>query len=139
MGICKSNDTVDTFYDQQLNNYNECPPPRLESMEVMTGPTTHSFAFYPGENELIQFDEGSYNSDLPNLEISNLVSDEHSKKVNTNPNSTTLENGNYSTFQYHVKSIFGTQNSSTGELLIKSSDQSTLNVFSSIYVRFRNF
>ncbi|KAM9954708.1 hypothetical protein ACTFIW_003308 [Dictyostelium discoideum] len=43
---------------QLLNNQNECTPPRLESMEAMSGlPTTHSFAFYPGEDELIQFEE----------------------------------------------------------------------------------
>ncbi|KAM9954876.1 hypothetical protein ACTFIW_000979 [Dictyostelium discoideum] len=95
------------------------------SMEAMSGlPTTHSFAFYPGEDELIQFEEGFYNTDLPNLEISNLVSDDSSpnsssssshvssstgniprsidqtiSRVNTNPNSTTLETGDYSTFQ----------------------------------------
>ncbi|KAM9954350.1 hypothetical protein ACTFIW_003891 [Dictyostelium discoideum] len=64
---------------QLLNNQNECTPPRLESMEAMSGlPTTHSFAFYPGEDELIQFEEGFYNTDLPNLEISNLVSDDSS-------------------------------------------------------------
>ncbi|KAM9954309.1 hypothetical protein ACTFIW_003850 [Dictyostelium discoideum] len=45
--------------EQLLNNQNECTPPRLESMEAMSGlPTTHSFAFYPGEDELIQFEEG---------------------------------------------------------------------------------
>ncbi|KAM9974319.1 hypothetical protein ACTFIR_012840 [Dictyostelium discoideum] len=98
---------------QLLNNQDECTPPRLESMEAMSGlPTTHSF----GEDELIQFEEGFYNTDLPNMEISNLVSDDSSSssssssshvssstgniprsidqtisRVNTNPNSTTLE------------------------------------------------
>ncbi|KAN0001074.1 hypothetical protein ACTFIZ_002302 [Dictyostelium cf. discoideum] len=44
--------------DQLLNNQNECTPPRLESIETMSGvPTTNNFAFYPGEDELIQFDE----------------------------------------------------------------------------------
>ncbi|KAM9954735.1 hypothetical protein ACTFIW_003335 [Dictyostelium discoideum] len=112
---------------QLLNNQNECTPPRLESMEAMSGlPTAHSFALYPGENELIQFEEGFYNTDLPILEISNLVSDDSSSssssssshvslrtgniprsidqtisRVNTNPNSTTLETGDYSTFQSH--------------------------------------
>ncbi|KAM9975640.1 hypothetical protein ACTFIW_005513 [Dictyostelium discoideum] len=131
---------------QLLNNQNECTPPRLESMEAMSGlPTTHSFAFYPGEDELIQFEEGFYNTDLPNLEISNLVSDDSStsssssssyvssstgniprsidqtiSRVNTNPNSTTLETGDYSTFQSHVMSIIRIQKSSTAELLMKS-------------------
>ncbi|KAM9967323.1 hypothetical protein ACTFIR_007563 [Dictyostelium discoideum] len=150
---------------QLLNNQNECTRPRLESMEAMSGlPTTHSFAFYPGEDELIQFEEGFYNTDLPNLEISNLVSDDSSSssssssshvssstgniprsidktisRVNTNPNSTTLETGDYSTFQSHVMSIIRIQKSSTAELLMKSWEPSTLKVYSSSYTRFRNF
>ncbi|KAM9974325.1 hypothetical protein ACTFIR_012846 [Dictyostelium discoideum] len=152
---------------QLFNNQNECTPPRLESMEAMSGlPTTHSFAFYPGEDELIQFEEGFYNTDLPNLEISNLVSDDSSSssssssshvssstgniprsidqtisRVNTNPNSnsTTLETGDYSTFQSHVMSIIRIQKSSTAELLMKSWEPSTLKVYSSSYARFRNF
>ncbi|KAM9975496.1 hypothetical protein ACTFIW_012080 [Dictyostelium discoideum] len=151
--------------EQLLNNHNECTPPRLESMEAMSGlSTTHSFAFYPGEDELIQFEEGFYNTDLPNLEISNLVSDDSSSssssssshvssssgniprsidqtisRVNTNPNSTTLETGDYSTFQSHVMSIIRIQKSSTAELLMKSWEPSTLKVYSSSYTRFRNF
>ncbi|KAM9972551.1 hypothetical protein ACTFIR_011918 [Dictyostelium discoideum] len=150
---------------QLLNNQNECTPPRLESMEAMSGlPTTHSFAFYSGEDELIQFEEGFYNTDLPNLEISNLVSDDSSSssslssshvssstgniprsidqtisRVNTNPNSTTLETGDYSTFQSHVMSIIRIQKSSTAELLMKSWEPSTLKVYSSSYTRFHNF
>ncbi|KAM9985694.1 hypothetical protein ACTFIZ_012356 [Dictyostelium cf. discoideum] len=118
--------------DQLLNNQNECTPPRLESMETMPGvPSTNTFAIYPGEDELIQFDEGFYNTDLSNLEISNIVSDDSStssssstshvssssgyipisidqtiSRVNTNSNSTTLETGDYSNFQSHVNSIF---------------------------------
>ncbi|KAM9975681.1 hypothetical protein ACTFIW_007133, partial [Dictyostelium discoideum] len=42
--------------EQLLNNQNECTLPRLESMEAMSVlPTTHSFVFYPGEDELIKF------------------------------------------------------------------------------------
>ncbi|KAM9974198.1 hypothetical protein ACTFIR_003914 [Dictyostelium discoideum] len=100
-------------------------------MEAMSGlPTTHYFAFYPGEDELIQFDEGLYNTDLPNMEISNLVSDDSStstspssshvssitgniprsidqtiSRVNTNPNSTKLKTREYKTFQSHVMKI----------------------------------
>ncbi|KAM9975629.1 hypothetical protein ACTFIW_005502 [Dictyostelium discoideum] len=150
---------------QLLNNQNECTPPRMESMEAMSGlPTTHSFAFYPGEDELIQFEEGFNNTDLPSLEISNLVSDDSSSssssssshvssstgniprsidqtisRVNTNPNSTTLETGDYSTFQSHVMSIIRIQKSSTADLLMKSWEPSTLKVYSSSYTRFRNF
>ncbi|KAM9954249.1 hypothetical protein ACTFIW_003790 [Dictyostelium discoideum] len=134
-------------------------------MEAMSGlPTTHSFTFYPGEDELIQFEEGFYNTDLPNLEISNLVSDDSSSssssssshvsssigniprsidqtigRVNTNPNSTTLETGDYSTFQSHVMCIIRIQKSSTAELFMKSWEPSTLKVYSSSYTRFRNF
>ncbi|KAM9975235.1 hypothetical protein ACTFIW_000862 [Dictyostelium discoideum] len=82
------------------------------------------------ENERIQFEEGFYNTDLPNLEISYLVSDDSNpisssslshvssstgnilksigqtiSRANTNPNSTTLETVSYSTFQSHVMSI----------------------------------
>ncbi|KAM9975311.1 hypothetical protein ACTFIW_010339 [Dictyostelium discoideum] len=140
---------------QLLNNQNESTPPRLESMEAMSGlPTTHSFAFYPGEDELIQFEEGFYNTDLPNLEISNLVSDDSITSsstgniprsidstdylVLTKLNSTTLESGDHSTFQSHVMSIIRIQKSSTAELM-KSWEPSTLKVYSSIYTRFRNF
>ncbi|KAM9985665.1 hypothetical protein ACTFIZ_012359 [Dictyostelium cf. discoideum] len=151
--------------DQLLNNQNECTPPRLESMETMSGvPSTNTFAIYPGEDELVQFEEGFYNTDLSNLEISNMVSDDSSSssssstshvssssgyiprsidqtisRVNTNPNSTTLETRDYSTFQSHVKSIIGTQNSGTSELLMKSWEQSTIKVYNSSYTRFLNF
>ncbi|KAM9954705.1 hypothetical protein ACTFIW_003305 [Dictyostelium discoideum] len=134
-------------------------------MEAMSGlPATHPFAFYSGEDELIQFEEGFYNTDLPNLEISNLVSDDSStssssssshvssstgniprsidqtiSRVITNPNSTTLETGDYTTFQSHVMSIIRIQKSSTAELLLKSWEPSTLKVYSSSYTRFRNF
>ncbi|KAM9954842.1 hypothetical protein ACTFIW_000945 [Dictyostelium discoideum] len=60
-------------------------------------------------------------------------------RVNTNPNSTTLETGDYSTFQSHVMSIIRIQKSSTAELLMKSWEPSTLKVYSSSYTRFRNF
>ncbi|KAM9954827.1 hypothetical protein ACTFIW_000930 [Dictyostelium discoideum] len=94
-------------------------------------PSHHPFfCTYPGEDELIQFEEGSYNTDLPNLEISILVSDDSStssssssshvssstgniprsidqtiSRVNTNPNLTTLETWDYSSFQSHIMSI----------------------------------
>ncbi|KAM9950993.1 hypothetical protein ACTFIT_009750 [Dictyostelium discoideum] len=120
-------------------------------MEAMSGlPTTHSFAFYPGEDELIQFEEGFYNTDLPNLEISKLVSDDSSSnsssssshvssstgniprsfdqtisRVDTNPDSTTLEAGDYSTFQSCVMSFARTTNTKTAELLMNSWEPST--------------
>ncbi|KAM9975630.1 hypothetical protein ACTFIW_005503 [Dictyostelium discoideum] len=81
--------------EQLLNNQNECIPPRLESMEAMSGlPTTHSFAFYLGEDELIQFEEGFYNTDLPNLEISNLVSDDSSSSSSSSSSHVSSSTGN---------------------------------------------
>ncbi|EAL60351.1 hypothetical protein DDB_G0294280 [Dictyostelium discoideum AX4] len=147
--------------EQLLNNQNECTPPRLESMEAMFGlSTTHSFAFYPGEDELIQFEEGFYNTDLPNLEISNLVSDDSSSssssssphvssstgniprsidqtisRVDTNPDSTTLEARDYSTFQSHVMSFARTTNTKTAELLMKSWEPSTLKIPQFLYFK----
>ncbi|KAM9984513.1 hypothetical protein ACTFIZ_007578 [Dictyostelium cf. discoideum] len=155
---CKSRPPKPSFRDK-------CTPPRLESMETMSGfPSTNNFAFYPGEDQLIQFDEGFYNTDISNMEINNMVSDDSStssssstshvssssgyiprsidqtfSRVNTNSNSTTLETGDYSTFQSHVNSIFGTQNSGTSELLMKSWEQSTLKVYNSSFTRFLNF
>ncbi|KAM9954838.1 hypothetical protein ACTFIW_000941 [Dictyostelium discoideum] len=80
---------------QLLNNQNECTPPRLESMEAMSDlPTTHSFAFYPGEDELIQFEEGFYSTDLPNLEISNLVSDDSSTSSSSSLSHVSSSTGN---------------------------------------------
>ncbi|KAM9975409.1 hypothetical protein ACTFIW_007677 [Dictyostelium discoideum] len=134
-------------------------------MEVMSGlPTTHSFAFYPGEDELIQFEEGFYNTDLSDLEICNLVPDDSStnsasssshnssitgniprsidktiSRVNTNPNSTTLETGDYSTFESHVMSTIRIKKSIKAGLLMKTRENSTLKVYCSSYTRSRNF
>ncbi|KAM9954765.1 hypothetical protein ACTFIW_003365 [Dictyostelium discoideum] len=44
-------------------------------MDLFSSHLNHSFAFYNGEDKLI-FEEGFYNTDHPNLEISNLVSDD---------------------------------------------------------------
>ncbi|KAM9967249.1 hypothetical protein ACTFIR_007489 [Dictyostelium discoideum] len=85
-----------------------------------------------------RFGEGFFNTYLPNLEISKLISDDSStssssssshvssssgnipktidltiSRVNTNPNSTTLETGDYSTFQSHVMCIIRIQKTST--------------------------
>ncbi|KAM9955058.1 hypothetical protein ACTFIW_008722 [Dictyostelium discoideum] len=67
--------------------------------------------------------------------------DQHSQLKDEihNPNSTTLETGDYSTFQSHVMSIILIKKSSKAELLMKSWEPSTLKVYSSSYTRFRNF
>ncbi|KAM9954690.1 hypothetical protein ACTFIW_003290 [Dictyostelium discoideum] len=116
---------------QLLNNQNECTPPRLDSMEAMS------------EDELIQFEEGFYNTYLPNLEMSNLVSEYSStsslssrhmfpqvlgtfrevltkQSVESIPIPTTLDTGDYLAFQSHVMSIIHIAKSSTAELLMNS-------------------
>ncbi|KAM9957071.1 hypothetical protein ACTFIR_003808 [Dictyostelium discoideum] len=76
--------------------------------------------------ELEKIKQGFYNTDLPNLEISNMVSDGSSTS--------------FSSSSSHVSSSTGTfQESSTAELLMKSWEPSTLKVYSSSYTRFRNF
>ncbi|KAM9962817.1 hypothetical protein ACTFIR_005734 [Dictyostelium discoideum] len=65
--------------EQLLNNQNEFTPPRMESMEAMSGlPTTHSFAFYPGEDELIH----------------NLVSDDSSSSSSSSSSHVSSSTGN---------------------------------------------
>ncbi|KAM9985600.1 hypothetical protein ACTFIZ_000231 [Dictyostelium cf. discoideum] len=124
--------------DQLLNNQNECTPPRLESMETMYGvPSTNTFAFYPGEDELVQFEEGSYNTDLSNLEMSNMVQAQvlrHQRHMFPQVLGTFQE----VLTKQSVESI-PIQNSGTSELLMKSWEQSTLKVYNSSYTRFLNF
>ncbi|KAM9994335.1 hypothetical protein ACTFIZ_007535 [Dictyostelium cf. discoideum] len=82
--------------DQLLSNQNECTPHRLESMETMSGvPSTNTFALYPGEDELIQFEEGFYNTDLSNLEISNMVSDDSSTSSSSSTSHVSSSSGTY--------------------------------------------
>ncbi|KAM9955066.1 hypothetical protein ACTFIW_008730 [Dictyostelium discoideum] len=115
---------------QLLNNQNECTPPRLESMEAMSGlPTTHSFAFYPGEDELIQFEEDFYNTDLPNLEIINLVSDDSSTNIN-NKISTTVNNNDASS-----SSTSASNNAESFDLRMKSMEDQ-INNLSLAFTRF---
>ncbi|KAN0023497.1 hypothetical protein ACTFIV_007883 [Dictyostelium citrinum] len=151
--------------DQLLHNQNERTPTRLESMEAVSSiSTSNTFAFCPGEDQLIEFDEGFYNTDIPGMEISNLVSDDsksssssssssvssssgyiprstHQRvnRVNTYSDSTTMEVGDYSTFQSHVKSIINTQKPGTTELFMSSWQPSTLKVYDSNYSRFFSF
>ncbi|KAM9945034.1 hypothetical protein ACTFIT_003284 [Dictyostelium discoideum] len=108
--------------EQLLNNQNECYPPRLESIEAMSGlSTTHSFAFFPGEDELIHSSSSSSSSHVSSSTVNIPSIDQTISRVDTNPDSTTLETGDYSTFQSH------------------SWEPSTLKVYSSSYTRFRNF
>ncbi|KAN0030092.1 hypothetical protein ACTFIV_011315 [Dictyostelium citrinum] len=115
--------------DQLLHNQNECTPTRLESVEAVSSiSTSNTFAFCPGEDQLIEFDEAFYNTDITGMEISNMVSDDSKSssssssssvssssgyiprsivqrvnRVNTYSDSTTMEVGDYSTFQSHVQ------------------------------------
>ncbi|KAM9954848.1 hypothetical protein ACTFIW_000951 [Dictyostelium discoideum] len=115
--------------EQLFNNPNECTPPRLESMkQYQTFPPHILLPSILEKMNSSSFEEGFYNNDLPNLEISKLVSynsstsssssssshvysstgniprsiDQTISRVNTNPNPTTLETGDYSTFKSHV-------------------------------------
>ncbi|KAN0033197.1 hypothetical protein ACTFIV_005208 [Dictyostelium citrinum] len=138
--------------DQLLHIQNECTPTRLESVEAVS------------KDQLIEFDEGFYNTDIPGMEISNMVSDDSKSssssssssvssssgyiprsivqrvnRVNTYSDSTTMEVGDYSTFQSHVKSIINTQKPGTTELFKSSWQPSTLKVYDSNYSRFFSF
>ncbi|KAN0022974.1 hypothetical protein ACTFIU_009057 [Dictyostelium citrinum] len=68
-------------------------------------------------------------------EVSNWYSMIHSQV----PHSTTMEVGDYTTFQSHVKSIINTQKPGTTELFMSSWQQSTLKVYDSNYSRFFSF
>ncbi|KAM9954243.1 hypothetical protein ACTFIW_003784 [Dictyostelium discoideum] len=110
---------------QLLNNQNECTPPRLESIGISDDSSSSSSSL-----------SSHVSSSTGNIPRS---IDQTISRVNTNPNSTTLETGVYSTFQSHVTFIILIQKSSTAELLMKSWEPSTLKVYSSSYTRFRNF
>ncbi|KAM9954748.1 hypothetical protein ACTFIW_003348 [Dictyostelium discoideum] len=139
--------------EQLLNNQNECTQPRLESMEAMSGLPPPILLPYILKkmnsssskkiSNLVSDDSSSSSSSLSSHVSSSTGNiprsiDHTISRVNTNPNSTTLETGDYSTFQSHVMSIIRIQKSSTAELLIKSWEPSTLKVYSSSYAIFRN-
>ncbi|KAN0040691.1 hypothetical protein ACTA71_009029 [Dictyostelium dimigraforme] len=109
--------------DQLLDHKDECPPTRLESMETMPSvSTTNTTTFGIGEDDFLKFDAYVDITDIPDLEISNVVSNDSSSgssspnspisprtgyipgstnkevdRINSNSNSTTLEAGDYST------------------------------------------
>ncbi|KAN0032981.1 hypothetical protein ACTA71_011188 [Dictyostelium dimigraforme] len=139
--------------DQLLYHKDECPPTRLESMETMPSvSTTNTTTFGIGEDDFLKFDAYVDITDIPDLEISNVVSNDSSSgssspnspisprtgyipgsinkevdRINSNSNPTTLEAGDYSTFQSHVRSIISTQKAGTSDLLMSSWQPSTQN------------
>ncbi|KAN0022975.1 hypothetical protein ACTFIU_009058 [Dictyostelium citrinum] len=151
--------------DQLLYIQNECTPTRLESMEAVSSvSTSNTFAFCAGEHQLIEFHEGFYNADISGLEVSNMVFNDSNSSpsslsssvsssfgyiprsinqgvniINSYSDSTTMEVGDYSTFQSHVKSIINTQKPGTTELFMSSWQPSTLKVYDSNYSRFFSF
>ncbi|KAN0045077.1 hypothetical protein ACTA71_006638 [Dictyostelium dimigraforme] len=151
--------------DQLLDHKDECPPTRLESMETMPSvSTTNTATFGIGEDDFLKFDAYVDITDIPDLEISNVVSnnsspgssspnspisprtgyipgsiDKEVNRINSNSNSTTLETGDYSTFQSHVRSIISTQKAGTSDLLMSSWQPSTLKVYDSSYAKFYSF
>ncbi|KAN0022950.1 hypothetical protein ACTFIU_009033 [Dictyostelium citrinum] len=60
-------------------------------------------------------------------------------RFNSYSDSTTMEVGDYTTFQSHVKSIINTQKPGTTELFMSSWQPSTLKVYDSNYSRFFSF
>ncbi|KAM9997168.1 hypothetical protein ACTFIZ_007907 [Dictyostelium cf. discoideum] len=118
---------------QLLYNQNECTPPRLESMETMSG--------------------------VPPILLPSILekmNSSSSKKVSIilifpNWRSATwypMIQAQVPSHQRHMfpqvlgtfrESIFGIQNSGTAELLMKSWEQSTIKVYNSSYTRFLNF
>ncbi|KAN0045048.1 hypothetical protein ACTA71_006576 [Dictyostelium dimigraforme] len=151
--------------DQLLDHKDECPPTRLESMETMPSvSTTNTTTFGIGEDDFLKFDAYVDITDIPDLEISNVVSNDSSSgssspnspisprtgyipgsinkevdRINSNSDSTTLEAGDYSTFQSHVRSIISTQKAGTSDLLMSSWQPSTLKVYDSSYAKFYSF
>ncbi|KAN0022945.1 hypothetical protein ACTFIU_009028 [Dictyostelium citrinum] len=145
--------------DQLLYNQNECTPTGLESIEAVSCvSTSNTFALCAGEDQLIEFHEGFYNTDISGVEVSNLVFDSSNSspssssssvfsssgniprsinqgvnRINSYSDSTTMEIGDYSTFQSHVKSIINTQKPGTTELFMSSWQPSTLKVYDSNY------
>ncbi|KAN0045079.1 hypothetical protein ACTA71_006607 [Dictyostelium dimigraforme] len=150
---------------QLLDHKDEFPPTRLESMEIMPSvSTTNTATFGIGEDDFLKFDAYVDITYIPDLEISNVVSNDSSSgssspnspisprtgyipgstnkevdRINSNSNSTTLEAGDYSTFQSHVRSIISTQKAGTSDLLMSSWQPSTLKVYDSSYTKFYSF
>ncbi|KAN0045069.1 hypothetical protein ACTA71_006597 [Dictyostelium dimigraforme] len=151
--------------DQLLDHKDEFPPTRLESMEKMPSVSiTNTATFGIGEDDSLKFDAYVDITDIPDLEISNVVSNDSSSgssspnypisprtgyipgiinkevdRIISNSNSTTLEAGDYSTFQSHVRSIISTQKAGTSDLLMSSWQPSTLKVYDSSYAKFYSF
>ncbi|KAN0040727.1 hypothetical protein ACTA71_009065 [Dictyostelium dimigraforme] len=62
---------------QLLDHKDECPPTRLESMETMSSvSTTNTTAFGIGEDEFLKLDAYVDITDIPDLEITNVVSND---------------------------------------------------------------
>ncbi|KAN0032964.1 hypothetical protein ACTA71_011171 [Dictyostelium dimigraforme] len=111
-------------------------PPRMPYISFIL-PNKKTFGI--GEDDFLKFDAYVDITDIPDLEISNVVSNDSSSgssspnspisprtgyipgstnkevdRINSNPNSTTLEAGDYSTFQSHVRSIISAQKAALG-------------------------
>ncbi|KAN0023523.1 hypothetical protein ACTFIV_007909 [Dictyostelium citrinum] len=55
--------------------------------------TSNTFAFCPGEDQLVEFDEGFYNTDIPCVEISKLVSDDSKPSSSSSSSSVSSSSG----------------------------------------------
>ncbi|KAM9985676.1 hypothetical protein ACTFIZ_012325, partial [Dictyostelium cf. discoideum] len=116
--------------DQIFNNQNECTLPHLESKETIPGiHTTKTLTFFPGEDALVQFDKGFYNTDISNVEISNMVSDDSSTSSSSSMSHVSSSYG--PSLVHEIQVQMG--------LLMKSWRQSTLKVYNSSFTNFLNF
>ncbi|KAM9954698.1 hypothetical protein ACTFIW_003298 [Dictyostelium discoideum] len=95
--------------EQLLNNQNECTPPRLESINLVSDDSSTSSS---SSSSHVSSSTGNIPRSI----------DQTISRVITNPNSTTLETGDYSTFQSHVMSIIRIQKSSTSFICKVSGD-----------------
>ncbi|KAN0040721.1 hypothetical protein ACTA71_009059 [Dictyostelium dimigraforme] len=140
--------------DQLLDHKDECPPTRLESMETMPSvSTTNTTTFGIGEDDFLKFDAYVDITDIPDLEISNVVSNDSSSD-SSSPNSTiphvlgtfqeVLKKKSIESIPIQIQQrwklgIISTQKAGTSDLLMSSWQPSTPKVYDSGYAKFYSF
>ncbi|KAN0040693.1 hypothetical protein ACTA71_009031 [Dictyostelium dimigraforme] len=142
--------TLEPSDDQLLYHKDECPPTRLESMETMPSvSTTNAASFGIGEDDFLKFDAYVDITDIPDLEISNVVSND-SNSGSSSPNSPISPRTGYIPGSTNKEvdrinsnsnstSIIGTQKAGTSDLLMSSWQPSTLKVYDSSYAKSYSF
>ncbi|KAN0008826.1 hypothetical protein ACTFIU_002119 [Dictyostelium citrinum] len=108
-------------------------------MEAVTRvSTSNTFAFCAGEDQLIDSSSSTSSVSSSSGYIPRSIN-QGVNRINSYSDSTTMEVGDYSTFQSHVKSIINTQKPGTTELFMSSWQQSNLKIYDSNYSRFFSF